>query len=56
MYVNSYPPPHILDSQKRDTNEFIAIQGAIFKFADFPKNALLKSYGVICLPRAAPAS
>ena len=25
-------------------------------FADFPKNALFKSYGVICLPRAAPAS
>ena len=28
-----------------------------FKFvADFPKNASFKSYGVICLPRAAPAS
>ena len=26
-----------------------------FKFADFPKNASFKSYGV-CLPRAAPAS
>ena len=25
-------------------------------FADFPKNASFKSYGVICLPRAAPAS
>ena len=24
--------------------------------ADFPKNTSLKSYGVICLPRAAPAS
>ena len=24
--------------------------------ADFPKNASFKSYGVICLPRAAPAS
>ena len=27
-----------------------------FKFSDFPKNASFKSYGVICLPRAAPAS
>ena len=25
-------------------------------FADFPKNASFKGYGVICLPRAAPAS
>ena len=25
-------------------------------FADFPKNASFKRYGVICLPRAAPAS
>ena len=25
-------------------------------FADFPKNASFKSYGVICLPRVAPAS
>ena len=28
----------------------------VFNFADFPKNASFKSYGVICLPRAAPAS
>ena len=27
-----------------------------FNFADFLKNASFKSYGVICLPRAAPAS
>ena len=27
-----------------------------FNFADFPKNASLKSYGVICLPQAASAS
>ena len=26
------------------------------KTSDFPKNASLKSYGVICLPRAAPPS
>ena len=30
--------------------------GSFFNFADFPKNASFKSYGVICLPRAAPAS
>ena len=30
--------------------------GIVLNFADFPKNASLKSYGVICLPRAAPAS
>ena len=28
----------------------------VFNFADFPKNASFKSYGVICLPRAASAS
>ena len=28
----------------------------VLKFADFPKNASFKTYGVICLPRAAPAS
>ena len=28
----------------------------VLNFADFPKNALFKSYGIICLPRAAPAS
>ena len=30
--------------------------GTVLNFADFPKNASFKSYGVICLPRAAPAS
>ena len=30
--------------------------GIILKFADLPKNASFKSYGVIYLPRAAPAS
>ena len=30
--------------------------GIVLNFADFPKKASLKSYGVICLPRAAPAS
>ena len=28
----------------------------VLYFADFPKNASFKNYGVICLPRAAPAS
>ena len=28
----------------------------VLNFADFPKNASFKRYGVICLPRAAPAS
>ena len=27
----------------------------VLNFADFPKNASFKSYGVICLPRAVPA-
>ena len=30
--------------------------GTILNFADFPKNASFKSYGIICSPRAAPAS
>ena len=29
--------------------------GIVLNFADFPKNASFKSYGIICLPRAAPA-
>ena len=56
MCVHSYLPPHTLESQKRDTNGFCAMQGSFLNFADFPKNALFKGYGVICLPRAAPAS
>ena len=28
MCVHSYLPPHTLESQKRDTNGFIAIQGS----------------------------
>ena len=40
-------PPHTLESQKRDTNKFIAI-GNHFKKGDFCKNVSLKSYGVIC--------
>ena len=28
----------------------------VLNFADFPKNASFRSYGVMCLPRVAPAS
>ena len=54
MCVHSYLPPHTLESQIRDTNGFCAIQGSFLIFFDFPKNASFKSYGVICLPQAAP--
>ena len=30
--------------------------GIVLNFSDFSKNASFKSYGVICLPRVAPAS
>ena len=53
--VRSNLPPHTLELQNRDTNGFIAIQEQIF-FADSPKNASFKSYGVIFSLRAAPAS
>ena len=45
--VRSNLPPHTLDSQMRDTNGFVAIREPFFYFADFPQNALFKSYGVI---------
>ena len=54
--VRSNLPPHTLESQKRDTNGFIATQEPFLIFADFAKNASFKSYGVICSPRAGPAS
>ena len=53
--VRSNLPPHTLESQKRNTNGFYRNTGTILNFADFPKNASFKSYGVICSPRAAPA-
>ena len=56
MCVHSYLPPHTLESQKRDTNGILRNTGIVLNFADFPKNASFKSYGVTCLPRAAPAS
>ena len=49
------PASHIRITKKRyqriDRNT-----GIVLNFADFPKNGSFKSYGVICLPRAAPAS
>ena len=39
MCVLSNLPPHTLESQKRDTNRFIAIQEPFQTFNDFAKNA-----------------
>ena len=36
--------------------EILRNTGIVLNFADFPKKFSFKSYGVICLPRAAPAS
>ena len=52
MCVHSYLPPHTLESRKRDSAQC----RFRLNFADFPKNVSFKSYGVICLHRAAPAS
>ena len=51
--VRSNLPPHTLESQKRETNGFIAIQELFKVFADFAENASFQSYGS---PRAAPAT
>ena len=53
--VHSYLPHHTLESQNRDTKVH-SNTAIVFNFADFPKNALFESYGIICLPRAVPAS
>ena len=53
--VHSYLPPHTLESQER-YQRILRNTGIVLNCADFPKNASFKSYGVICLPRAAPAS
>ena len=48
---------HIGITKERYMYQRILRNTGSFKiFADFPKNALFKSYGVICLPRAAPVS
>ena len=41
---------------KERYQRFLRNTGIVLNFADFPKNASFKSYGIICLPRAAPAS
>ena len=43
--METHPHDHVYLCKKTQRN-----------YADFPKNASFKSYGVICLPRAAPAS
>ena len=48
-------PPYTLESQKR-YQRILRNTGIVLNFADFPKNYSFKSYGVICLPRAALAS
>ena len=47
--VHSYLPPHTLESQKR-YQQILRNTGIVLNFANFPKNALFKSDGVICLP------
>ena len=42
MYVDSYLMHHTLESQKRDTNGFIAIQGSFLILAIFLKMLRLK--------------
>ena len=54
--VHSYLPPHTLESQKKIQTNSAQYRDRFKFFANFPKNASFKSYGVICLPRAAPAS
>ena len=49
LCVHSYLPPHTLESQKRDTNIFLAIQRSLYILPIFL--ASFESYGVICLPR-----
>ena len=41
---------------KQRYQQFHRNAGIVLNFSDFPKNASFKRYGVICLPRAAPAS
>ena len=53
--VHSYLPPHTGITKER-YQRVHSDTGIILNFADFPKNASFKGYGVICLPRATPAS
>ena len=61
MYVCVYVCPLIpaashIGITKERYQRIVRNTGIVLNFADFPKNASFKSYGVICLPRAAPAS
>ena len=61
MYVCMYVCPLIpaashIGITKERYQRILRNTGIVLNFVDFPKNASFKSYGVICLPRAAPAS
>ena len=51
MCIHSYLPPYTLESQNRDTNEFISIQGSFLILQIFLK--MIHSKVMVCLPRAA---
>ena len=55
MYVLIPAASHIGITKER-YQRILRNAGIVLNFADFPKNASFKSYSVICLPRAAPAS
>ena len=59
MYVCVYVCPLIpaashIGITKQRYQRILRNTGIVLIFSDFPKNASFKSYGVICLPRAAP--
>ena len=54
--IRSNLPPHILEPKKEGYQRLHRKTGTILKCKYFAKNASFKSYGVICSPRAAPAS
>ena len=59
MYVCMCPlitPVSQIGITKQSYQRIHRSSGIVLNFADFPKNASFKSYGVICLPRVAPAS
>ena len=61
VYVCVYVCPLIpatshIGITKERYQQILRNTGIVLNFTDFPKNASFKSYGIICLPRAAPAS
>ena len=56
MCVHSYLPPHTRNHKTEIPTGSYSNTVIVLNFANFSKNASFKSYGVICLPRAAPAS